>query len=101
METDEDFTGVDFDHLILEGALYADGVDDDGEILYSWDSEKLKRVNPLLHARMQRIWAEEVDEALMGLAAKGLIDIEFDDHLEPTAVLTELGRRVYEIEEED
>ena len=68
------------------GAIELEGVDDNGEVIYSI-SEKAKEVAP-------ELWeshTEWVDKALIDLYESGLISIEYNENLEATINLSPEG----------
>lgn len=61
--------------FIEAGVLVVEGVDTDGQIMYVVDPDTLQRVDPELYEE----YMLEIDEALLGLFSKGLIDMEFTE----------------------
>lgn len=71
-----------FDKLILEGAMEFAGVDEEGEMLYSFTS-KLEEVSPEMHQRVLGNVADEVNY----LWSKGFLDMNvFEEN--PTVHIT-------------
>ena len=64
-----------WEELIEKKALVPEGVDEDGDVVYVIDPEVLEVVDPALY----QAYVDEIDEALAGLFAKGLIEAEFTD----------------------
>ena len=65
------------EYLLSEGAAILEGIDEDGEPVYMFDMEILEEVMPELHAVMQ----EDMDQVLVDLYQKGLIDVSYDENL--------------------
>jgi DNA-binding PadR family transcriptional regulator len=68
------------------GAIEISGVDKDGEILFSI-TEKAKELAPELWQSHQ----EHIDETLIDLYKKGLIEIEYNENLEAGIKLSDAG----------
>lgn len=83
------------DELIAElvdvGALEPHGMDGD-EFIYTMNSEIMKSYFPDLYDAMMA----DVSEALMNLYERGLVDVEYDENLNPLFSITEDGRRIAE-----
>jgi hypothetical protein len=73
-------------HYIEIGAIEIAGVDKDGEILFSI-TEKAKEIAPELWESHQ----EHIDNTLIDLYEKGLIEVEYDENLEAGIRLSEAG----------
>ena len=79
-------------HYIEIGAVSVEGVDKDGEIMYAI-TESAKEIAPeLWEAHVQF-----VDETLLNLYEKGLIEVEYDENLDAYIHMSEKG---YEIARE-
>jgi hypothetical protein len=76
------------EYLILEGAAILDGIDEDGEAIYQFDMDVLEEVMPELHAVMQ----EDIDQELISLYQKGLINVSYDEDLNAIFEISEEGR---------
>jgi len=74
------------DYYLEIGAIEISGVDKDGEILFSI-TEKAKELAPELWQSHQ----EHIDNTLIDLYKKGLIDVEYDENLEAGIKLSEAG----------
>ena len=74
------------DYYLEIGAIEISGVDKDGEILFSI-TEKAKELAPELWQSHQ----EHVDETLIDLYKKGLIEIEYNENLEADIKLSDAG----------
>lgn len=75
-----------FDHYIAIGAVELQGIDDDGEFLYSV-SDKAKEVAP----ELWKIHTEKVEEMIMDMLKDDLVDIEYDEDLTATIKVSENG----------
>jgi len=75
-------------YLIAEGAAILDGMDEDGEPVYVFDMEILEEVMPELHAVMQN----DIDQVLVDLYQKGLIDVTYDENLNALMTVSEQGK---------
>ena len=77
------------EYLISEGAAILDGLDEDGEPVYMFDMEILEEVMPELHAVMQ----EDMDQVLVDLYQKGLIEVSYDENLNAIMAISEEGKK--------
>lgn len=76
-----------WEELLRKGVLLIAGCTDDGEFEYQFDIDKLKEVDvDLYHQHM-----DEVDQALMNLFVKGIVDLDFSED-EVSVSLTDKGR---------
>ena len=77
------------------GAVEVDGIDDDGEFIYSFNMPVLKEVFPPLFEAI----AQDIDNSLIELYKKGLIEVSYDEELnaefklsdEAKEILTDMG----------
>lgn len=76
------------EYLVAEGAAFLEGIDEDGEAIYMFDMDVLEEVMPELHAVMQ----EDMDQVLVDLFQKGLIDISYDEDLNALMNISEQGK---------
>lgn len=76
------------EYLVAEGAAFFEGLDEDGEAIYMFDMDVLEEVMPELHAVMQ----EDMDQVLVDLFQKGLIDISYDEDLNALMTVSEQGK---------
>jgi len=76
-------------YLIAEGAAILEGIDEDGEPIYMFDMDVLEEVMPELHAVMQ----QDMDQVLVDLFQKGLIDVSYDENLNAMMSISEEGRK--------
>lgn len=83
----EDQIGARWQELIDRKVLVPDGVDEDGDIVYVIDAEMLKTVDPKLY----QSYMDDMDEALLSLVGKGLLDMSVDDTGEFVFAPTERG----------
>lgn len=86
-EDDEEFF---LEKLIELGIAELSGMTAQGEITYLFDMVKMKDKFPELYAVMM----EETEEALMELYGKGLVDVEYDENLEPMFSISEETREI-------
>lgn len=71
------------------GAIELEGMDENGEIIYSI-SENAKEIAP-------ELWeshTEHIDKALVALYEQGLLSVEYDENLEATITLTAEGKEI-------
>ena len=87
---DEEFEEK-IDYYIAIGVIVVEGVDKDGEIIYSIN-ESAKELAPELWESHQ----EYVDRGLLDLYNRGLIEVEYDENLEATIWLSEEGKEIAE-----
>ena len=76
------------EYLISEGAAILDGIDEDGEPIYRFDMDVLEEVMPELHAAMQ----QDMDQFLVDLYQKGLIEVSYDENLNALMSISEQGK---------
>ncbi len=76
------------EYLVSEGAAILDGLDKDGEPIYKFDMDILEEIMPELHAVMQ----EDMDQVLVDLYQKGLIDVSYDENLNAIMAISEQGK---------
>jgi len=76
------------EYLISEGAAILEGIDEDGEAIYRFDMDILEEVMPELHAVMQ----EDMDQVLVDLFQKGLIEVSYDEELNAIMSISEQGK---------
>ena len=76
------------DYLVSEGAAILDGVDDEGEPIYRFDMELLEEVMPELH----QVLIEDMDNILIDLYQKDLIEVSFDENLNAKIAISEEGK---------
>ena len=85
--SDEELMQI-MEYLVAEGAAFLEGIDEDGEAIYMFDMDVLEEVMPELHAVMQ----EDMDQVLVDLFQKGLIDISYDEDLNALMTVSEQGK---------
>ena len=76
------------EYLISEGAAILDGIDENGEPIYMFDMDVLEEVMPELHAVMEK----DMDQVLVDLYQKGLIDVSYDENLNAIMTISEQGK---------
>ena len=69
-------------------ALPIYGIAEDGEPVYKFDMDVLEEVMPELHAVIQ----EDMDQVLVDLYQKGLIDVSYDEDLNALMSISEEGK---------
>lgn len=76
--------GVFVDYLIEIGILEEDGFDEEGEVTYVYNFEKMKDLMPDLYEEIMN----NLNEGLMVLFEQDLITVEYDEelkaHISPT-----------------
>ena len=78
------------EYLLSEGAAFLDGFDDDGEVMYGFDMEVLEEIMPELHQALQN----DIDQELLDLFEKGLLEVSYDEELNATFEISEEGKKV-------
>ena len=76
-------------YLISEGAAILEGIDEEGEPVYMFDMEILEEVMPELHAVLE----QDMDQVLVDLYQKGLIDVSYDEDLNAQMFISEDGKK--------
>jgi len=85
---DEEAYGMELEHYIEIGAITLEGMDENGELIFAIH-EKAKEVAP-------ELWEAHinyVDESLLKLYEKGLMEVEYDENLEATLQLSPEGQK--------
>jgi len=85
---DEEAYGMELEHYIEIGAITLEGMDENGELIFAIH-EKAKEVAP-------ELWEAHinyVDESLLKLYEKGLMEVEYDENLEATLHLSPEGQK--------
>lgn len=85
--SDEEHQAI-MEYLVAEGAAILDGIDEDGEAIYQFDMEILEEVMPELYAVMQ----QDIDQVLIDLYEKGLIEVSYDEDLNVIMSISEQGK---------
>ena len=88
MNEDEEISRV-IDELVAAGALEIDGMYND-ELTYRVNLNVMEEVFP----EFFKIHMEEVDQTILSLYEKGLVDVEYDENLVARFSLTEKGEQV-------
>jgi len=88
MNEDEEISRV-IDELVAAGALEIDGMYHD-ELTYRVNLNVMEEVFP----EFFKIHMEEVDQTILSLYEKGLVDVEYDENLNARFSLTEKGEQV-------
>jgi hypothetical protein len=77
------------EYLLSEGAAFFDGVDEYGEAIYGFDMEILEEVSPELY----QVLIDDMDQELLDLFQKGLLEVSYDEELNATFEISEEGRK--------
>jgi len=80
------------ERLIEEGAAILDGIDEDGEPIYKFDMDVLEEVLPELH----QVFMDDMDQVLIDLYKKGLIEISYDEDLNAEMSVSSEGKQALE-----
>lgn len=88
MNEEEEISRV-IDELVSAGALEIDGMYHD-ELTYRVNLNVMEEVFP----EFFKIHMQEVDETILSLYEKGLVDVEYDENLVAHFSLTEKGEKV-------
>ena len=91
--SDEDHIEI-MEYLVSEGAAFFDGIDEDGETIYRFDMDVLEEVMPELYQVMQ----DDMDQVLIDLYLKGLIEVSYDENLNAQMTISEDGKRALQAE---
>lgn len=85
------------DHMEMElfetGAMYVDGIDEDGDFVVRFEMDKLRIVCP----ELAEMWDQEVIESLLNLSDKGLVSLDLTHEDGMLVELTDLGQEVMDI----
>jgi hypothetical protein len=92
-EDEDDFMNYMFENGVLEIA----GIDQEGNFLVKANLDRAKEVSPAFYNSL----VEDQDKDLLELFDKGLIDIEYDENLNVSVRLSELGKAVMMVEDTD
>jgi hypothetical protein len=76
------------EYLIEEGAAVIDGIDEDGEPVFKFDMEVLEEVMPELY----QVLTDDMDQILVDLYQKDLIEISYDEELNAHMSISPEGR---------
>jgi hypothetical protein len=75
--------------LVENGAAEWNGFDEFGEKMFKFNLEVLKEIMPMLHQQI----IEDLDNTLLDLFEKGLVEVEYDENLEATFYVSEDGKK--------
>ena len=84
----EDYYNEKINYYIEIGAIRIAGIDPNGEYIFELDEDITKALAPELWESHM----EYVDESLLELYEDGLIDVEYDENLEATFILSPEGK---------
>ena len=87
--SDEEHKAI-MEYLVSEGAAILDGIDEDGEPVYHFDMELLEEVMPDLHQAL----VNDMDNVLIDLYLRNLIEISYDENLNASMTITEEGKQI-------
>jgi hypothetical protein len=80
------------EYLVSEGAAIVDGIDENGEAIYKFDMDMLEEIMPELH----QVLLEDMDNVLIDLYKKDLIEVSYDEELNAHMTVSEEGKRILE-----
>ena len=80
---------MQMEHYLEIGAISLAGMDENGEIIYAIE-DKAKEIAPELWEAHIRY----VDESLMKLYEKGLVQVEYDENLEAMLHISPEGQKI-------
>jgi predicted transcriptional regulator len=80
------------EHLIELGAASWDGMDADGERMFTFDMDIIQEEIPELYT----VIMEDLDATMMELYQKGLAELEYDEELNAHFKITEEGKALLE-----
>ena len=86
---DEEEFGMELEHYLEIGAITLEGMDENGELIFAID-EKAKDIAP----ELWEAHTNYVDETLVKLYEKGLMQVEYDENLEATLHLSPEGQKL-------
>jgi hypothetical protein len=78
-----------FNHYLEIGAIELAAVDDDGEFVY-----EVKEIAKEIAPELWEAHTAFIDKQLMSLYDAGLVEVEYDENLEPTFSISDEGMRV-------
>jgi len=80
---------MELEHYLEIGAITLEGMDENGELIFAID-EKAKDIAP----ELWEAHTSYVDETLVKLYEKGLMEVEYDENLEATLHLSPEGQKL-------
>ena len=78
--------------LMDKGAVEVKGITEDGEFIYNFNMKVLKEVAPHIYTEIM----DDLDKDLVRLYKLGLIDVTYDENLQPKFSISELGKHYAE-----
>jgi len=78
--------------LEKEGIVSWEGIADDGDRILSFDLDKLELHYPALY----EVIKEDIDNSIMDLYLKGLVELEYNENLEPSFRISPEGIKMME-----
>ena len=91
-ETSREEEDALFAYLMDVGAITIDGMSRDGELLFRIDQKLMKEYCP----ELLEVFNEDLEESLMDLFDKGLVDVQYNENLE--AIFSVSNEAIDEIE---
>jgi hypothetical protein len=76
-------------YLIQVGAASWDGMDDFGERIFKFNMPLLQEIMPELYDQIM----EDIDEVMLELYEKDLVQVEYNEDLEAKFIISEEGRK--------
>jgi len=86
---DPEETEAFIDYLVSIDAAIWDGMDEYGERMFKFNMPVLKEVLPELYEQVMG----DVDDIMLNLFEKGLVDIEYDENLNALFHISEEGKK--------
>ncbi len=80
---------MELEHYLEIGAVTLEGIDENGELIFAIQ-EKAKEIAP----ELWEAHTNYVDETLLKLYEKGLMQVEYDENLEATLHLSPEGQKI-------
>lgn len=83
-------TELIIEYLVEHGAAEWDGMDQYGERMFKFNMDKLGEVMPELYSQIM----QDLDETLLSLFEKGLVNVDYNEDLEAYIHISEEGKKV-------
>lgn len=78
-----------FAYLLEVGAMEIDGVNDEGDLLFKPNPEKMKEYAPEMYEMMM----QDINDNLMELYKQGLVKMEYNEDLQPMFDISDMGEK--------
>ena len=88
----EEETEEIIEYLVSQGAAEWDGMDEFGERMYKFNLDVLKGLMPELYDEIMA----DVDNTMLELFEKGLVDIEYNENLEALFKISDKAKEILE-----